>query len=179
MLNYRLKQSCCTVLGNCVLTCLEGDTALNCSRVMPCPSVRVIRTCSAPARYIRQFVFHCVGRLVLCFVHSVAESFRLEGTPYSNRGSLGQVVQDSVQLGFEYLHRQKLRKLSGQLVSVLDCCQSKKLFSCVWIEFHGFNFFVCSCFVIFTYCLLPLSVGATEKSLSPSSSFPCIGYYTH
>jgi len=47
-------------------------------------------------------------------------------------GQLPQVVQDCVQLGFEYLHRCKFHNLSEQLVPVFDQSHSKKLFSRVW-----------------------------------------------
>lgn len=138
---------------------------------------------SAPARCIRQFVLCCIGRFILFRLIHNHSHFRLEGTPCSGSGSLDQVVQDSVQSGFEYFHWQKLCKLSEQLVSVSDCYHSKNLLSCVWIEFHSCNFFVLmflSCFVIFlltAFC--PCQWVLLRRAWLPLLNSLASGIYTH
>jgi len=48
-------------------------------------------------------------------------------TPLPKQGHLEQVVQELVQVGFEYLQRRRLHNPSGPLVPVLRHPQSKEV----------------------------------------------------
>jgi len=64
------------------------------------------------------------------------------------QGQLQQVDQDGVQLTFEYLQGWRLHNLSGQSVPLLSLPCSKKVFSCVQIEFLFIPFvLIASCFL--------------------------------
>jgi len=76
-------------------------------------------------------------------------------------------AQDHVPLGFENLQGWLLHNFSGQPVPGFDHPQSKKCFLV-----FGCNF------LVFNLCPFPpvLSMGTTEKSLHPPSSFPHFRY---
>jgi len=76
------------------------------------------------------------------------------------QGHLEQAAQDLVQVGFEYLHRRRLHKSSGQPVPVLRHPQGKAVLPRVQLELP-----------VFSLCPLPfvLLLGTTENCLAPSS----------
>jgi len=94
-------------------------------------------------------------------------------TPWLRQGQLGEVIQDYVHSGFEYHHRWRLHSLSGTPAPLFDHTHSKEVFSCVQMQFPVFGLFAC---LFFNLCplLLLLSVGTTNKSLAPASSFSSI-----
>jgi len=59
--------------------------------------------------------------------------WRLSSPIPSKADSLHQVAQESVQVGFEYLQRRRLHKLSGQPVPLL-CHPQSQLFSHIQME---------------------------------------------
>jgi len=82
-------------------------------------------------------------------------------TPLPKQVPLQQAAQDLVHAGLEYLQRIRLHSLPGQPVPVLRHPQREEVLPHVQLEL----------FPCFSLCPLPLvlSLGTTEKSLTPSS----------
>ena len=83
-------------------------------------------------------------------------------TSLLKRGQLEPVAQDCIHWNLQEFWRPY--NLSGQLVPVFDHPHSKKMFSCVQMEFH-------MCFIL---CPLPRLSPGTEQSLVAPSSFPLV-----
>jgi len=116
-----------------------------------CNSLEPLQTCSCLCSESQNHRIVGVGR-DLCGSSSP--------TLLPKQGYLQQAAQDPVQAGLEYLQRRRLHNLPGQPVQGSVTLRGKK-----FLLMFRRNF------LCFSLCPLPLvlSLGTTEKSLSPSS----------